>query len=142
MNDVKALKMPESGIEELLNNWNLRIAKARDEAYKNFLSKVSGKLDQTVAKIEVHYSGSYDIGSIDDIRFFSKKGEEITVADEEIHEAVKEFACDQLDAHYFGWNADDGSQGKMIIDVNNAKASFEHEWNVMTTEEEDKDVSY
>ncbi len=139
---MKALTMSESDIEALLNDWNIRIAKARDEAYKNFLSTVSRKLDQSVARIEVDYSGAGDSGNIDAVHFISKKGKEIEMDDKEVREAVEEFAYAQLEEHYGGWEINDGSQGKMIIDVTNGKASFEHEWNVMETQEDNKEVPY
>ncbi len=139
---MKALTMSESDIEALLNDWNIRIAKARDEAYKNFLSTVSRKLDQSVARIEVDYSGAGDSGNIDAVHFISKKGEESEMDDKEVREAVEEFAYAQLEEHYGGWEINDGSQGKMTIDVTNGKASFEHEWNVMETQEDNKEVPY
>ncbi len=139
---MKALTMSESDIEALLNDWNIRIAKARDEAYKNFLSTVSRKLDQSVARIEVDYSGAGDSGNIDAVHFISKKGEESEMDDKEVREAVEEFAYAQLEEHYGGWEINDGSQGKMIIDMTNGKASFEHEWNVMETQDDNKEVPY
>jgi hypothetical protein len=60
--------MSQSDIEALLNDWNMRIAKARDEAYKDLLSALS-KLDQNLTRIEVDYDGAGDSGRIEGIEF-------------------------------------------------------------------------
>jgi hypothetical protein len=141
---VKALTMSESDVEALLNDWNMRIARARDEAYKGLLSALS-KLDQSVTRIEVDYNGAGDSGSIEGVKCFSTKGGKemkVEVGDGEVRNAVEEFAYAQLEEHYGGWEINDGSQGKMTIDVTDGKATFEHEWNVMETQGDNKEVPY
>ncbi len=141
---MKALAMSQSDIEALLNDWNMRIAKARDEAYKDLLSALS-KLDQNLTRIEVDYDGAGDSGSIEGIEFFSTKGGKemkVEVGEGEIRNAVEEFVYAQLEDRYSGWEINDGSQGKVTIDVTNGKATFEHEWNVIETQEDNKEATY
>lgn len=85
-----------------------------------------------VANVEVAYSGCGDSGAIDGTQFRDAAGQRVDRASlppdviEELENCVYEF----LPA---GFEINDGSQGTLLIDVQTAKVTLQHQENYSTT---------
>ena len=108
-----------------------------------------------IAKIEIIYDGSGDSGCIEEATAYDEAGHvietmpdtlvAITVRDTVWNEvtnkceprfierqvppweAIKHWSYDILEAHFPGWEIDDGSSGTITIDVNKRRGKLEHE---------------
>jgi hypothetical protein len=86
-----------------------------------------------VVAVEASYYGGGDEGAVQQIDYLP---EGIKVPDD-LGESLEDWICECLPNC---WEIGDGGQGAVRIDVVAATAHFDHEVNVMTTEDESFDI--
>jgi hypothetical protein len=93
----------------------------------------SALLKLGVSKVALEYSGGGDEGAIESSSFFP----EAVDVPNDLQALVVSWAEAVLPS---GWEINEGGQGTVAIDVASAKATIDHEYNVITTESETYEI--
>lgn len=86
-----------------------------------------------LTQLTVCYAGSYESGEVTDVSFEP----EDAALPEELHDLLQKWTFAILPD---GWDYDVGSCGQVTIDVAASRAEVDHEWYVVSTEEESYEI--
>jgi hypothetical protein len=90
------------------------------------LNKLIEQLHPNITDIICEYSGSGDEGSIESVEFLSGKLDANLNISNELRDGFNNFFYDYLEEKHPGWEINDGSSGKIDIDVKNRMVTIVH----------------
>jgi hypothetical protein len=95
-----------------------------EETNLNLVAAMLQLQDLSVYKIQVDYSGGGDSGSIEDISFLNKDGNDVSV-NSEIKQLIEDLSYKKLNEIEDWWN-NDGGWGMIVIDVPSCEYTIEN----------------